>query len=150
MTRERYTGDLSGYAPQGYYDPTQTRDGRIVDHDDPRPRIVRSVTLYGHLFGETWWPGGEGQLSITVDLIAESARDVSRSGMVAAIRAAVDGAGDFRSARLTADSFVIVEHRRIGPPDGTVRSWSRRVDVADLPSLSDYVASDTYSYSEVD
>jgi len=115
-----------------------------------QPLTVRTVTLYATLTGETWWPSGEGQLSITVDLIAESARDVSRSGMVAAIRAAVDGAGDFRSARLTADSFVMIEHRRLGPPDGTVRSWSRRVDVADLPSLSDYVASDTYSYSEVD
>src|SRR5436190_893326 len=70
----------------------------------------------------------------------------SRSGMVAAIRAAVDGAGDFISARLTADSFVMVEHRRLGPPDGTVRSWARRVEVCDLPSLADYVDAAAYAF----
>lgn len=116
------------------------------------PAIRRTVTLYGVLVGPTWWPGADGQLSITVDLIDQAGRFVNAtgSGLVDAIKAAVDGAGDFRTPRLTADSFVLVEHRRLGPPDGTIRSWSRRVGVADLPSLADYVASDTYSYSEVD
>ena len=110
--------------------------------------IARTVTLHGVLIGPIWWPAVEGRLAIAVDLIAESARDVSRSGLVEAIRAAVDGAGDFQSARLTADSFVIVEHRRLGPPDGTVRSWARRVDVADLPSLADYVLPDAYAVGD--
>ena len=26
----------SGYAPQGYYDPMETEDGTVIDHDDPR------------------------------------------------------------------------------------------------------------------
>ena len=107
---------------------------------------ARAITLYGTLTGETWMTQVEAQLQITLDLVADTARDVSRSGMVAAIRSAVDHAGDFRSARLTGDSFVLVEHRRLGPPDGTVRSWSRRIDVADLPSLADYIASDEYAY----
>jgi hypothetical protein len=109
---------------------------------------ARTVKLYGTLTGPIWWPSLEGQLSITVDLVAEAARDVSRSGLVAAIRAAVDNAGDFRVARLTADSFVMVEHRRLGPPDGTVRSWARRVDVVALPSLADYVAPDAYALGD--
>jgi hypothetical protein len=109
---------------------------------------ARTVRLYGTLTGPIWWPSIEGRLSITVDLIAESARDVSRSGLVAAIRSAVNGAGDFQSARLTADSFVMVEHRRLGPPDGTVRSWTRRVDVAALPSLADYIAPDAYAFGD--
>jgi len=108
----------------------------------------RTVRLVGTLTGDIWMPNTEAQLPIDVDLVAEAGRDVSNSGMVAAIRAAVDGAGDFRSARLTADSFVVVEHRRVGPPDGTVRSWARRVDVADLPSLRDFVAADTFTYGE--
>lgn len=110
--------------------------------------VVRSVTLYGTLTGPIWQPLVGGQLPITADLVAEAARDVSHSGMVAAIRSVVDGAGDFRSARLTADSFVIVEHRRLGPPGGTVRTWARRVDVARLPSLTEYVNHDTYTYDD--
>jgi hypothetical protein len=33
--------DLTGYAPQGYYDPIELADGQIVDHDDPRPHPAR-------------------------------------------------------------------------------------------------------------
>lgn len=127
------------------------------------PRIHRRVTLYGTLHGPIWWPvGHDAQLSITVDLIAEAQRGrreltlaefrangatayYARPSMVEAIRAAVDDAGDFRSARLTADSFVMVEHRRAGSPDGTVRSWCRRVDVGRLPSLAGYVDREAYS-----
>jgi len=29
-----------------------------------------------------------------------------------------------------------------GPPDGRVRSWARRVDVADLPSLAEYTSAE--------
>jgi len=108
---------------------------------------VRSVTLYGTLTGPIWMPAVEAQLPLTVDLIAEAGRFVNAtgSGLVDAIRAAVDGAGDFRSARLTADSFVLVEHRQYGPPDGRVRSWARRVDLIDLPSLTDYITAETFS-----
>lgn len=71
------------------------------------------------------------------------------SGLVDAIRATVDGAGDFGSARLSADSFVMIEHRRIGPPDGRrIACRMRRVDVADLPSLADYVTHDVAPYDE--
>lgn len=31
--------DLTGYAPQGYYDPEEIAPGEIVDHDDPRPAV---------------------------------------------------------------------------------------------------------------
>ncbi len=111
-------------------------------------RTIRNVTLYGTLVGPIWWPAIEAQLPIEVNLIAEAARDVSRSGMVEAIRSAVDGAGDFQSARLTADSFIMVGHRRAGAPNGSIRSWARRVDCVNLPSLADYVAVDTFSVEE--
>jgi hypothetical protein len=114
---------------------------------------IRRVTLYGTLHGPIWQPGPDCQLPIEVDLITSNARDVSRSGLVAAVKAAVDSAGDFRSARLTADSFILFEHRQVGPPawaqgGSTVRSWARRVDVIDLPSLSEYVAADQYQYAD--
>jgi hypothetical protein len=109
--------------------------------------MIRTATLYGTLTGETWMPCVEAQEVVRVDLRREAARYVNAtgSGLVDAIRAAVDGAGDFHAARLTADSFVLIEHRRIGPPDGRVRSWTRRIDVATLPSLRDYVATDVYT-----
>ena len=112
---------------------------------------VRTITLYGTLTG-TIWQGCEAQLPVTVDLRREASRFVNAngSGLVDAIRAAVDDAGDFISAKLTADSFVMVEHRRLGAPDGTIRSWARRVDVCDLPSLADYVDGDAFSYGPED
>ncbi len=110
--------------------------------------MIRTVRLYGTLTGDIWMPYTEAQLPVSVDLRAESRRYVNAtgSGLVDAVKAAVDGAGDFRSARLTADSFVLIEHRKLGPPDGRVRSWARRVDVANLPSLADYVAADTFTW----
>jgi hypothetical protein len=110
---------------------------------------ARTVTLYGTLTGAIW-AGCEAQLPVTVDLRREAARFVNAngSGLVDAIRSAVDDAGDFISARLTADSFVSIEHRRLGPPDGTIRSWARIVHVGDLPSLADYVDGETYSNGE--
>ncbi len=111
-------------------------------------RTIRNVTLYGTLTGPIWWPAIEAQLPIEVNLMAEAARDVSRSSMVEAIRSAVDGAGDFQSARLTADSFIMVERRRAGAPNGTVRSWARRVDVTSLPSLAEYVDAGAFTVWE--
>jgi hypothetical protein len=112
--------------------------------------IARTVTLYATLTGPIWWPAVEGQLSMTVDLRAEARRYVNAtgSGLIDAIRAAVDGAGDFQCSRLTADSFVLIEHRRLGSPDGTVRSWSRRVNVTALPSLADCIAPDAYAWGD--
>lgn len=111
------------------------------------PSTLRTVTLYGTLTGPIWQPGCEAQMPVLVDLrdIAGRLVNANGSGLVDAIRSVVDGAGDFRVARLTADSFVLVEHRRLGPPDGSVRYWARRIDVCDLPSLSDYVADDVYT-----
>jgi hypothetical protein len=109
--------------------------------------IVRSVRLYGALVGPIWWPASEAQLPVSVDLRAEAARFVNAtgSGLIEAVKIIVDGAGDFQHCRLTADSFVLVEHRRLGPPDGHIRSWARRVDLTALPSLADYVAADTFA-----
>ena len=103
---------------------------------------IRTVTLYGRLVGPIWQPGVIGEMDVRADLRREARRYVNPtgSGLVDAVRAAVDDAGDFRCARLTPESFVLIEHRREGPPDGTVRYWVRRVNVADLPSLADYVA----------
>jgi hypothetical protein len=106
----------------------------------------RSATLYGCLVGRIWWPSEEdATLPITVDLRAEARRYVNAhgSGLVDAIRATVDGAGDFRCARLTAESFVLIEHRDddySSGRSGRIRYRARRVDVADLPSLAEYVA----------
>lgn len=111
------------------------------------PEGRRRVTLHGTLTGPIWMPATDAQLPVSVDLTAEAARYVNAtgSGLIDAVKSAVDGAGDFRSARLTADSFVLIEHRKLGAPDGTVRYWVRRVDVADLPSLADYVAPDDWT-----
>jgi hypothetical protein len=119
--------------------------------------IQRTATLYGTLTGELWQPGAIGAMPVTVNLRREAAGrargeaarfvNAKGSGLVDAIRATVDGAGDFRAARLTAGSCVIIEHRRLGPPDGRIRYRARRVDVTDLPSLADYVATDVYAPS---
>jgi hypothetical protein len=111
----------------------------------------RVVTLIGTLEGPIWMPAVTAQLPVQVDLTREAARYVNvphGTGLIEAVKAAVDGAGDFQSARLTGDSFVLIEHRRPGPPDGTVRSWARRVDVTKLPSLADYVAPDSFAFCE--
>jgi hypothetical protein len=110
---------------------------------------VRTVTLYGTLTGPIWQPGPDCQQSLTVNLTAEARRYVNAtgSGLVDAVKAAVDGAGDFRSARLTADSFVVIEHRRdeVSP---NVKYWCRRVDVIDLSSLADYIAPDVFAFGD--
>jgi len=112
--------------------------------------ITRSATLIGTLQGPIWQPGVTAQLPIVVNLKREASRYVNAngSGLVDAVKAAVDGAGDFRFALLTADSFVLLERRRTGPPDGTVRSWARSVDVTRLPSLADYVDVNGWSFGE--
>ena len=113
--------------------------------------IVRSVTLHGTLVGDIWMPAVEAQLPVTVDLTREARRYVNAtgSGLVDAVKAAVDRAGDFQSARLTRDSFIRIEHVWHVPYAVNRRvTFARFVDVTDLPSLADYVAADTYAYSE--
>ena len=113
--------------------------------------IVRSVTLHGTLVGDIWMPAVEAQLPVTVDLTREARRYVNAtgSGLVDAVKAAVDGAGDFQSARLTCDSFIRIEHVWHVPYAVNRQvTFARFVDVTDLPSLADYVAADTYAYSE--
>lgn len=109
---------------------------RSVTHD-------RSVVLYGTLTGDLWQPYVAGTLSVKEDLCAIARRFVNAdgSGLVDAIRSIVNNAGDFRYARLTPDSYVLIKHER---PyrlwDRTIHGYSRYVAVADLPSLADYVS----------
>jgi hypothetical protein len=115
--------------------------------------VLRSVTLHGTLTGELWMPGIEAQPDLTVDLRADASRhvNVTGSGLVDAVKAAVDGAGDFRSARLTADSFVRIDHVWHVPYALNRQvTFEQCIDVLDLPSLSHWVAPDTYSYGEAD
>ena len=110
--------------------------------------IVRSVTLHGTLVGDIWWPVVEAQMPVTVDLTREARRYVNAtgSGLVDAVKAAVDGAGDFQSARLTADSYIRVQHVWHVPYAVNRRvTFERVVDVTSLPSLADYVAANVPS-----
>jgi len=112
----------------------------------------RKVTLYGTLHGDIWQPFTTCQKPVTVDLTAEARRYVSAngSGLIDAVKGATND-GDFRCARLTADSFVIIEHRDIEPYHGVsghATTWTRRVEVIDLPSLADYVERDAFTYYE--
>jgi hypothetical protein len=114
---------------------------------------ARSVTLHGSLVGELWMPGVAASMPVREDLAAIALRFVNAdgSGLADAVRSVVDGAGDFRCARLTADSFVAIEHRQCGGPDGRrTICRTRRVDIADLPSLADYVAPDVYTFAGED
>lgn len=106
---------------------------------------ARTVTLHGTLTGLIWMPAVEAQLPVTVDLIRDARRYVNAtgSGLVDAVKAAVAGAGDFQSARLTADSYVVIEHRSSLLYGSCLRS--RVVEVTDLPSIADYVAGNVWS-----
>jgi len=108
----------------------------------------RSAILHGVLQGDLWWPRVTGQLPVTLDLGAEARRDVSRCGRIAAIKAACDTAGDFSSAvKLTADSVVVVVHRRMNRT-GTLLTRSRVVPVTNLPSLAEYVDPDAFALGD--
>ena len=107
----------------------------------------RAAMLHGTFVGDLWWPRATGQLAVTLDLQAEARRDVSCSGRVAAIKAACQGAGDFSTAaKLTADSVVVLVHSRM-TRTGTLLTRSRTVPVTDLPSLANYVATDSLAMS---
>ena len=105
---------------------------------------TRSVTLYGSLVGEIWMPATTATLPVRADLLDIASRFVGAdgSGLTEAVRAVVDGAGDFRCARLAPDSRVVFEHRRWSADGSRTTSHTRHVDVASLPSLADYVSAD--------
>lgn len=104
---------------------------------------TRSVTLHGSLIGQIWMPCTTATLEVTADLtdIARRFINADGSGLIDAIKNVVDGAGDFRSARLTADSYIRISHARPYSCDGRkISGLTRYVDVAALPSLADYVS----------
>jgi len=109
--------------------------------------IEHHATLYGCLAGPIWMPDAEATPPLVVDVKREAHGFVNATGsrLVDALKATVDGSGDFRSARLISSS-VMLEPRRLGGPDPhePVAYWARRVVASDLPSLADYVT-DTWS-----
>jgi hypothetical protein len=104
-----------------------------------------TVTLYGTLTGRVWMPAVTATQPVREDLRAIARRFVNQdgSGLVDAVKSVVDGAGDFQSAKLTPDSYVLIKHERPYRLWGrTIHGYSRYVMVKDLPSLADYVAAD--------
>jgi hypothetical protein len=106
------------------------------------------VTLRGALVGKIWMPGVTAQL-----IIAENLLDIDRrreGGLIDAIKSVVDNAGDFQSAKLTADSFVRIEHSKsfYDGKIGRAVTLTRYIDVANLPSLADYVSDTPTMYPE--
>lgn len=109
----------------------------------------RTVTLVGTLEGRIWMPAVTAQKPVHADLtrIASTYVSATGSGLVEAAQSLCDD-GDFQSARLTGDSFIRIEHRRLRPNGWTSRV--RTTDVTALPSLADYVAPDSYAVSWAD
>jgi len=114
---------------------------------------ARSVTLYGSLMGSLWMPGIEATMPVREDLADIAGRFVNAdgSGLVDAIKSVVNGACDFRYARLTPDSYVLIKHARQYRLWGrTIHGYSRYVMVKDLPSLADYVTDEMPSMEDID
>jgi hypothetical protein len=104
---------------------------------------MNTVTLYGTLTGRIWMPAAEATMPVKEDLRAIARRFVNQdgSGLIDAIKSVVDGAGDFQSAKLTPDSYVLIKPERPYQLWGRIiHGFSRYVMVKDLPSLADYVA----------
>ena len=104
----------------------------------------RTVTLIGTLEGPIWMPAITAQKPVEADLtrIASTYLNATGSGLVEAAHSLCDD-GDFQSARLTGDSFIRIEHRRLRADGSGWTSRVRTVDVTRLPSLADYVAPDS-------
>lgn len=52
---------MSGYAPQGYYDPVTGPDGEVTDLLDPRPGVPAYTTGWvAAIFGSTFLRRGNG------------------------------------------------------------------------------------------
>src|SRR5687768_3459354 len=109
-----------------------------LDIPSKEPRMQRTVTLVGTLEGPIWTPAGTAQKPVQVDLtrIASTYVNATGSGLVEAAQSVCDD-GDFRSARLTGDSVIVIEHCEFRR-NGWV-SHVRTVAVTRLPSLADYV-----------
>jgi len=113
-------------------------------HSEFSSLMHRTVTLIGTLEGPIWMPAVTAQKPVQADLtrIASTYVNATGSGLAEAAQSVTDD-GDFQSARLTADSFVRIEHRWLRPTGWTSRV--RVVDVTNLPSLAGYVAPDSYA-----
>lgn len=98
----------------------------------------RKVVLIGQLAG-TIWQGIEARKDVDENISERAKRFVNAdgSGLVDAVKSVVDADGDFQFAKLTADSFVVITHTY--SVAGRERSFKRFVDVANLPSLTDFV-----------
>lgn len=116
----------------------------LHDHSEFSSLMHRTVTLVGTLEGPIWMPAVTAQKPVQADLtrIASTYVNATGSGLIEAAQSVCDD-GDFQSARLTGDSFIRIEHRRLRPNGWTSRV--RTVDVTELPSLAEYVAPDAYS-----
>lgn len=100
----------------------------------------RKVRLIGQLAGPIWQPGFDDcRQDVDVDLSDMAKRFVNQngSGLIDAIESVVDHAGDFQFAKLTSDSFVVIEHTYTRA--GREVANRRFVDVTRLPSLADRV-----------
>ena len=111
----------------------------LYDHSEFSFLMHRTVTLVGAIEGTIWMPAVTAQKPVQADLtrIASTYVNATGSGLVEAARSLCDD-GDFQSARLTGDSFIVIEHR-MPSPHGWV-AHVRIVDVTALPSLADCVS----------
>jgi len=75
---------------------------------------ARKLTLVGSLVGDLWMPGVRAQMEVREDLDGWPRGSYMRTAQDLWTRSeVVDGAGDFRAAKLTADSFVQIDHDHI-------------------------------------
>ena len=102
------------------------------------------ATLYGNLIGTIWMLAAKCSKPVRVNLTSERDRlTPSRAGSLRHMVGQVCNDGDFQSAMLSADSFIRVEvstYRK----GGKARRVSRDIDLAQMPSIADYV-SDEYA-----
>lgn len=111
--------------------------------------LRRSVTLHGHLTGNLWWPQVPAYKAASDDLLARARRMVGGRPTLREVMESyiMENDGDFSTpARLTADSYITVEH--VTGRLGTEVIRRRHIDVANLPSLSDYSSDELPDYAE--
>lgn len=111
----------------------------------------RSMTLHGAICGPIWWPTG-AKCGKPIDTYIQriEPRDVSKvRRSIFDIVADVCNDGDFQAAKLSADSFIQIEHTTLytrDTDDVIVKrvSHARIVDLAALPSVADLVDAEAY------